>query len=78
MADRTVERSETAFALAHFAASTSAVIAAALHRDKPIGDQEIKHLLSTLATCTASAPEVARPLFDRLAETLAGKHYEDG
>lgn len=78
MSDQTKERSETAFAMAHFAASTAAVVASAMHRGKPIKDKDIKHLLKTLATCAASAPEQAASYFDALAAILAGKHYKDG
>jgi len=69
---------ETAFSMAHFAATASATIAAAMHRGKPIGDKEIKHLLKTLATAAATAPEETKSYFDNLAETLAGKQYEAG
>lgn len=78
MADKTRETADTALALAHFAASSTAVLIAALHRGQPIKDSDVQHLLRTLATAAASAPEAAKGLFDALANTVAGKHYEGG
>lgn len=78
MADKTREVADTAFALARFAASSNAIVVAALHRGKPIGDKEVQHLLKLLGTCEASAPDAAQGVFRALAETMAGKHYEGG
>jgi len=77
MSDKTI-KIDSSFELARFAASGVAVVIAALHRGKPIGTKEVKHLLGLLADCSAHAPEEARGVFDRLAETVAGKHYEGG
>ncbi|MCW1985570.1 UNVERIFIED_ORG: hypothetical protein M2348_001302 [Sphingomonas sp. R1F5B] len=78
MSDQTKLQSDTALALAHFAASAAAVVASALHRGKSIEDGDIQHLLKILATSAASAPDQAEGYFHALAETLAGKHYEGG
>lgn len=72
------DQADTALALAHFAATASATVIAALHRGKPVDDKMVKHLLKTLATSSATAPEAAGPYFRKIAETLAGKHYEGG
>jgi len=69
---------DTALALSHFAASAAAVVVSALHRGKPVDDEMVKHLLKSLATASASAPVEAKFYFERVAETLAGKHYEGG
>ena len=71
-------KTDSAFELSRFAASGVAVVIAALHRGKPIGDKEVQHLLKLLADCSAQAPDEARGVFDRLADTVAGKHYEAG
>lgn len=78
MSDKLQDKADTALSLAHFAASPSAVLVAALHRGKPITDSDVQHLLKTLATASATAPEAASGLFQQLAETVAGKHYEAG
>lgn len=78
MADKTREVADTALALAHFAASSTAVLIAALHRGKPITDSDVQHLLKALASGRAAAPDAAGGLFDQLAKTVAGKHYEGG
>lgn len=71
-------QAQTAFAMAHFAATTAATLLAALHRGKSVDDKMVKHLLKTLSTASASAPEEASGYFQKLAETAAGKHYEGG
>lgn len=69
---------DTAFALSHFAATAAAVVVSALHRGKPVDDAMVKHLLSALASASASSPVETKSYFDKVAETLAGKHYEGG
>lgn len=69
-------KADTALALAHFAASSAAILVAALHRGKSVNDGDVKHLLHLLAAAKANAPEMSGGLFDRLAETVSGKHYE--
>lgn len=69
---------DTAYAMARFAATGTAVLIAAMHRGKPVTDSDVKHLLGVLASCAAEAPDEAEGAFQKLAELAAGKHYEGG
>lgn len=67
---------DLALGLAHFSASATAVIVAALARGEPIDDKMIRHLLDLLQKGASTAPAAAATYFDSLRRTLEGKHYK--
>lgn len=76
MRDKLETQVHTALALAHFAATAAATLTAALHRGRPVDDAMVTHLLQALASGKAVSPNEADSYFDKIAEVLAGKHYE--